>query len=119
MNLLAASGFAPDSAIDVMLMPSLLLFFGVVIWAVGLGRLKMAETAPWRWIALPLMLIGAYLGLLNVMQYMDPVYRMATPGNRMLVAHWGSFLLPLAGALAFVLTEVLKRSPNKGYGQKR
>ena len=105
-SLLAQSSVNPTGVMDVVLWPVVAAIIGAVIWILGCRLEEDDGSSKIKWIAvLPMgfaLIKGLGMMLKVVGGSVDAVlYRDVIGGRKMLLAHYGSFVIPLliAGAL--------------------
>ena len=92
---------------DVLLLPGILLFFGVFVYGAAFGNGMRQDALPgYRWAGVGLLALAAFLGALTVWKLFEPgigaFYRAALQGRKVVAAHYVSLVLPilLLGAVA-------------------
>ncbi len=96
---------APEDMVDIMFLPLVLFLVVLGLWFSQDGRRrKTGQTPVWWWLFFLPVVFGLWIGFRNLYVYYSyAVYRADMPSNRMLIAHWLSFLLP---GLALGLTKL-------------
>lgn len=101
---------------DLLLLPMLSVFFGLLIFLLGTKKERDGGVAHWKWAGLVVVLIGAFYSwkYFSLMAGIgDPVnvamYRANYEGKRYAIANYASFLLPMIAALACVAVHFLFR----------
>lgn len=103
--------FTVTDLADVLLMPMLAVFFGMLFFFLGEFNLHMRGRAFWKGIGIAILALGALTGyrfFLAVVSgsFEGKVYRSEIYQRRLLYAHWAAFWLPvvcLLIAIAIVL----------------
>lgn len=101
--------------LEVVLLPCIALFFGLVIYFVGEFNVGEAgKPKPWRWVGVAILFLGALLGfryfLAMVSGSIEGVaYRglIQGYGRKLMLAHWFAFLGPFVSFLAAFLISKL------------
>ena len=113
-SLLAQS--VPQSWLDIALLPGLAIFFGGLIYGLGIRTELLGGSAPWKWAALLVLAFGAWVGLGPFLLFVgggfeSEAYRgmMEIRGRKMLVAHWAGFLGPVVCILGMIGYEFRRR----------
>ncbi len=104
---------APDKWYDLLIVPGLAVFFGLLIRFLGWNRHRMGKSSKtWTWFAIAVLTLGAYVGFKAMWNLFDPdlaaFYRATIWQRRVLVSHYIGFGLPLLaliGVLVWNLTE--------------
>jgi hypothetical protein len=108
----------PASAIEVIILPALAVFFGWLVYLLGVRMERVThEPARWKWVGVVILILGAYAGFGPFLSYVSPgldaqLYRDSIPGRRMLISHLSGFLVPLVSVVLVALYEFWwKRRP--------
>lgn len=90
---------------DVIVWPIATTLLGGVIFYFGWYVENRLTKAPWKWLAFVPLAYGLYIGYGYMTAYMNPFYQAAMPGGgkKMMVAHYGAFILPLLGVIGVIL----------------
>lgn len=110
----------PDSWIDVLLLPGILVFLGAITWIGSwLGDRERPKPSPWRWIALIPLLFAFFVGCRYMWEMYNPetgaFYRESMRmglrmSRRLLLAHFLSFILPAISLIVvFVWAKIDKQ----------
>lgn len=100
---------------EVVLLPSITLFFGLVIFLVGEFNVGEAgKPKPWRWVGVALLFLGSLLGFRYFLAMVATnsegfLYRslMVGYGRKLVLSHWFAFLGPFVSFLAsFLIAKV-------------
>lgn len=101
----------PTEWVEVVLLPLIALFFGLVIFLVGeFNTGESRRPKKWKWVGVAILLFGALLGYRYFLPMVTgsieaTIYKeqLRGYGRKMLVAHWFAFLGPFLSALIAVL----------------
>ena len=105
---------APDSLLDLMIVPLLALFFGVLMRFVGWNRHRMGKkSAAWNVLAVVVLGLGVYAGAKTVWNLYDPelgsLYRETIWQRRILYAHYAALALPMLALIGVLLWNLFER----------
>lgn len=103
------------SVTDILVMPLICTFFGMLIYFLGQKKENSGAKAPWKWVGVLILGLGAGLGW----QYFAP---MAGLGNevdatfvqsqydakRFKISMYGAFLLPLLALIACIIVHFIR-----------
>ncbi len=88
----------PNSPTDVLLLPGILLLFGVVVYGAGLANGIRDQTAPkYRWAGVVLVAFAMVIGALTVSHLYGPLaefYRAMIGNRKVLLAHYVALGVP-------------------------
>lgn len=101
----------PSSPLDVVILPGLAVFFGMLLYGLALRQELLGNRVRWKWLPIAVLALGAIAGFGPFWNYIGSssdaeLYRGSIPGRKMLIAHYSAFLLPLlciAGTLLYDL----------------
>ena len=89
----------PQSPTDVLMVPMIVLLFGLVVYGAGLANGLSARTPPkYRWTGTGLMVVSLILGFMTMYRLYDGTsefYRAMIGNRKVLLAHYVGFFLPL------------------------
>ncbi|MEZ0326031.1 MAG: hypothetical protein ACAH95_08990 [Fimbriimonas sp.] len=98
---------APDKWYDLLIVPGLAVFFGLLIRFLGWNREKMGKpSTTWSWFAIAVLALGAFVGFKAMWNLFDPdlaaFYRATIWQRRVLVSHYLAFGLPFIALLIVI-----------------
>lgn len=101
----------PSSWVEVVILPALAVFFGVLLYGLALRLEATGERVRWKWLPLGVLFVGVLAGFAPFWAYVGPsveseIYRGSIPGRKMLAAHWAAFLGPLLCLVAILVYEL-------------
>lgn len=103
---------------NVLLWPTVLTLLGWGIFYGGWWIENRLTKAPWKWLAVIPIVIGAYIGFGFVMDIQNPVYNMYVSSSggarKMMFAHYGALILPILGLVGLVLFHFYNHKLNLG-----
>ncbi|MFZ4508102.1 MAG: hypothetical protein ACOYON_10455 [Fimbriimonas sp.] len=118
----------PESWLDVLLLPGVLVFIGALIWiGTWLGDREFPSPNKWRWTALVPLGFAFYLGcqLMWAMHnpdtgffYRESMRQGARISRRLVLAHYAGFAIPLVALIVVFLwasVDKKRRSQNQDY----
>lgn len=105
----------PTSSIDILLVPAILIFFGVLIWFAAFNRVRLGEKAPWKWAAMLPLGFATFCGLMWTLRLRDPLYVQGIIGSRIVSAHWLALFVPLGLIVAMLVVETLMAKSQSRY----
>lgn len=90
----------PLSVNDILLLPAILMFFGVFVYGVALGNgLREYRLPRYRWAGLAILLVALLMGARYVYFLYEPgnspFYRAQLSGKKVVLAHYVALALPL------------------------
>jgi hypothetical protein len=112
-----------ESWLDVLLMPAIVSFFGVLVFALAARKVWVGENGKWRWAGVALLLLAAYIGFGPFWKIVAPgidgdLYRGSITGRgmKMAIAHYIGFILPVLCVLgAFAFEWALRNRADQDY----
>lgn len=100
----------PKDWYEPIIMPAIMTFFGLMIYLFGWNAERHGKSAPWKWIGALVLLLGIFFGYGPFMDYQDPFYRAALPGNkRVVIMYYATLLLPLLSLLGCIVLHFLPK----------
>ncbi len=98
---------SPDSWLEPFMLPAIAAFFGGLMYFAGAMKERDGGKAPAKWIGVGICAIGMIIGFGPFWTYISgsadsEIYRTINHGRKMMIGHYGAFLVPLliAGACA-------------------
>ena len=101
----------PNSWLEIVILPALAVFFGLVLYCLALRAERLEDRVRWKWVPVIILAIGAFAAFGPFWSYVGPgvdseIYRGMIPGRKMLTAHVAAFagpVLSIAGILFYEL----------------
>jgi hypothetical protein len=105
---------APENFYDLLIVPMLAVFFGLLVRFLGWNKHRMGQkSATWNIIAVIVLSIGVYAGARTVWNLYDPelgsFYRETIWQRRMLYSHYAALLLPLLALVGVLVWNLIER----------
>ena len=102
----------PITVNSILLLPALLIFFGVFVYGVAFGNgMRLGALPRYRWVGVALVAIATLVGARFVFLMRDAFYRAMLQGRKVELAHYVAFLIPLVLLLSVFGSEYyFKRS---------
>jgi hypothetical protein len=104
---------------DILLMPGLAVFFGLLIYFLGEFNEALKGGVVWKWVGIVIMALGALSGYRFFYAMVAPntegnAYRALMYSRKVIIANWGAFLFPLVCiVIAIVITSLRKKSASQ------
>ncbi|KXK14227.1 MAG: hypothetical protein QY327_00480 [Fimbriimonadaceae bacterium] len=106
----------PASWVDVLLLPGLACLFGLLAFVLGLRTQLQGGKPYWKYVGLLILILGAYAGFgpfYNVVggSFEAIAYKdlLRGRGQKIMIAHWAGFWLPVSLILIGLLSEFVIR----------
>ncbi len=105
---------APEKWYDLLIVPGLAVFFGLLIRFLGWNRDRMGKRSKtWSWLAVVVLTLGAYVGFKAMWNLYDPdlaAFYKATIWSRLvLFSHYAAFALPALALIAVVIWNLTEK----------
>jgi hypothetical protein len=105
----------PQSFAEVLIVPVILTFAGIFIYALGWNQERQGKRAPWKWAGMLPLLLGVWLGLRDYQFVQSTFVKLALKGQKKVYyAHYVSLFLPLLTAVGLVAWNFVDRAMKRG-----
>jgi hypothetical protein len=108
------SALPPASWVDVVILPGIAVFFGMLFYSLGFREMASPKLNAWRVAGIVVLFLGALAGFGPFWSYIGlgvdgELYRGAVIGRKMMLAHLGAFGVPAICLIGIGLYEALLR----------
>lgn len=109
--LILALGDLPDAWYEVLLLPVFFAAIGVIVWVAGRNAELKDQAKPWKWLAALPFALALITGVEPLLKIRDFFYAAAIRpfGEKMQIAHYAAFLVPLLCVVGLAAWEVIYR----------